>query len=353
MKPMPNLPDDLRHALDSALTGVPVHKLAPSVQRLIDSYRRPAGPVVRSDSDVVAYAAYRMPATYAAARQALGYLAEAAPALRPATQLDLGAGTGAAVWAAAATWSSLVTVTAVDREPEMVALGRRLAAEAASPAVRSANWDTARIGTHALPEADLITVSYALGELSAGQRISLARRLAEHRGIIIFIEPGTPAGYENVIGIRDQLISSGHTVIAPCPHSEQCPVLRDRDWCHFSARVNRSSLHRRVKNAVLGYEDEKFSYVALTMAAVGAPVPGRVLRHPQQGKGLVKLRICTTNGIESAIVSKRQSELYRAARDLEWGDRWPPPEGRMRRREASEPADPSHDDLPIDAGSVN
>jgi len=353
---MANLPDDLRHALDSALDGVPVQKLAPSVQRLIDAYRMPgppATPILRSGSDVVAYAAYRMPATYAAVRKALGYLAEAAPAFRPTTQLDLGAGTGAAVWAAAATWPSLTTVTAVDQEPEMVTLGRRLAIDAAFLAVRSAHWNTARIGTSTVPEADLITISYALGELPADQRISLAERLAEHGGTIVFIEPGTPAGYGNVISVRDQLIAGGYLVIAPCPHSEQCPIPRDRDWCHFSARVNRSSLHRRVKNAVLGYEDEKFSYVALTRVAVGAPVPSRVLRHPQQGKGLVKLRLCTADGIASAIVSKRQSELYRAARDLEWGDRWPPPEGRVRRREASEPADPSHDDLPIDAGSVH
>jgi ribosomal protein RSM22 (predicted rRNA methylase) len=342
MKPMANLPDDLRRALDSALNGVPVQKLAPSVQRLIDAYRTPgtpATPILRSDSDVVAYAAYRMPATYAAVRKALGYLAEAAPAFRPTTQLDLGAGTGAAVWAAAATWSSLTTVTAVDQEPEMVSLGRQLAADAAFTAVRSAHWNTARIGTHAFPDAELITISYALGELPADERVSLAERLAQHGGTIVFIEPGTPAGYENVIGVRDQLIASGYLVIAPCPHSGQCPILRDRDWCHFSARVNRSSLHRKVKNAVLGYEDEKFSYAALTTAGVGAPVPSRVLRHPQQGKGLVKFRLCAANGIEPAIVSKRQGDLYRAARDLEWGDRWPPP--------------PRTDDLPIDTGSVH
>jgi ribosomal protein RSM22 (predicted rRNA methylase) len=321
---MANLPDDLRHALDSAVSEVPVQKLAPSVQRLIDAYRTPAPPILRSDGDVVAYAAYRMPATYAAVRKALGYLAEAAPAFRPTTHLDLGAGTGAAVWAAAATWPSLTTVTAVDQEPEMVTLGRRLAAEAAFPAVRSAHWTTARVGTRAFPAADLMTMSYALGELPADQRTILAERLAEHGGTIVFIEPGTPAGYENVIGVRDQLIAHGYMVIAPCPHSEQCPIPHDRDWCHFSARVNRSSLHRRIKNAVLGYEDEKFSYVALTTAAIGAPVPGRVLRHPQQGKGLVKLRLCTANGIEPAIVSKRHTDLYRAARDLEWGDGWPP-----------------------------
>ena len=327
---MANLPDDLRHALDSALDGVPVQKLAQSVQRLIDAYRMPgtlATSILRSDSDAVAYAAYRMPATYAAARKALGYVAEAAPAFRPATQLDLGAGTGAAVWAAAATWPSLTAVTAVDQEPEMVTLGRRLAAEAAVPAVRSASWNTARIGTRAFPEADLITISYALNELPVGQRMNLVERLAEHGGTIAFIEPGTPAGYENVIGVRDQLIARSYMVIAPCPHSEKCPIPRNHDWCHFSARVNRSSLHRRVKNAELGYEDEKFSYAALTTAAVGAPVPSRVLRHPQQGKGLVKLRLCTTNGLESAVVSKRQGELYRAARDLDWGDRWPPPPG--------------------------
>ncbi|MEO3872058.1 small ribosomal subunit Rsm22 family protein [Nonomuraea sp. B12E4] len=40
---------------------------------------------------------------------------------------------------------------------------------------------------------------------------------------------------------------------------------------------------------------------------------------------MVSLRLCTgEDGLRDALVSKRQGELYRRARDAEWGDGWPP-----------------------------
>lgn len=90
------------------------------------------------------------------------------------------------------------------------------------------------------------------------------------------------------------------------------------------ARVNRTALHRRVKSASLGYEDEKFSYVAAL--AAGAPVPeaARVLRRPAQRKGLVSLRLCRSDGsVAAQIVTKRLgADVYRAARNVEWGGGW-------------------------------
>ena len=101
-------------------------------------------------------------------------------------------------------------------------------------------------------------------------------------------------------------------------------MIPGKDWCHFSVRVNRSSVHRRLKSAELGYEDEKFSYVAAVREA-GPRRPGRVVRRPTLGKGLVSLYLCTPGeGLARQVVSKRQGPLYRAARDVGWGDAWPP-----------------------------
>ena len=88
--------------------------------------------------------------------------------------------------------------------------------------------------------------------------------------------------------------------------------------------MNRSSLHRQIKHAALGHEDEKFCYVAAARGPV-ATASGRVLRRPQSRKGLVTLQLCTrVAGTTQDLVSKRQGELYRAARDIGWGDAWPP-----------------------------
>jgi ribosomal protein RSM22 (predicted rRNA methylase) len=140
----------------------------------------------------------------------------------------------------------------------------------------------------------------------------------------VLVEPGTPAGYRRILTARQQLIDAGLGIVAPCPHSGPCPLV-GADWCHFAARVNRSSLHRRIKGGTLGHEDEKFSYVA---AVRGPSVPefsgrGRVLRHPQRRKGLVGLRLCRPDGTAGdVVVSKRHREEYRAAKDIEWGEEW-------------------------------
>jgi ribosomal protein RSM22 (predicted rRNA methylase) len=91
------------------------------------------------------------------------------------------------------------------------------------------------------------------------------------------------------------------------------------DWCHFAARVERSSLHRRVKGGALGYEDEKYSYVALARQAVELPA-ARIIRHPQHQPGLVVLEICTAQGLRQRPVVKHDRERFRAARQAAWGD---------------------------------
>ena len=93
------------------------------------------------------------------------------------------------------------------------------------------------------------------------------------------------------------------------------------DWCHFASRVERTSLHRRMKGAELGYEDEKFSYVLATRAAVAAP-EGRIIRHPRQKAGYVQLELCTTTGLTTKNVPKSAGLLHREARKARWGDGW-------------------------------
>jgi ribosomal protein RSM22 (predicted rRNA methylase) len=40
---------------------------------------------------------------------------------------------------------------------------------------------------------------------------------------------------------------------------------------------------------------------------------------------MVSLKLCTSEGeLVDRIVSKRQGPLYKQARDVEWGDAWPP-----------------------------
>jgi ribosomal protein RSM22 (predicted rRNA methylase) len=321
------LPDGLESAFRRVLDDVPADRLAQAVERLISHYRGTVGtakPLLASPVDVAAYAAYRMPATYAAARFALARFAELAPDWRPRTHVDVGGGTGAATWAVADAWPDAPATTVLDWAGPALDLGQELAASA--PALSGTRWRRQAIDTDLeLPDTDLVTVSYVLGELTGEARAHVLSQLVAHAGVAAVIEPGTPAGYARVREARERMIADGMTVVAPCPHNGTCPIVLGEDWCHFAVRLPRSSLHRRVKGGSLGYEDEKVGYVI----ASRNPLPtatGRVLRHPVQRKGMVALRLCTRDEAltEAIVTKKRHGPLYKTARDTPWGAAWPP-----------------------------
>ncbi|MEU6812365.1 small ribosomal subunit Rsm22 family protein [Streptomyces sp. NPDC046831] len=318
--------ETLRTALAGLLDGLPPRQAAGAVERLIASYRGSTptdAPILRDRADVAAYAAYRMPATFEAVRSALEAFADAAPGWVPAGHVDVGGGTGAATWAVSATWDGTRPVTVLDWAEPALALGREIAA--ANPALTDARWQRARIGAAlSLDETDLVTVSYVLGELTESDRAAVVDAAAAAAQAVVVVEPGTPDGYARVLAARDRLVAAGFHVAAPCPHSASCPIAPGTDWCHFSARVSRSSLHRQVKGGSLAYEDEKFSYVAATRFPV-TPAPARVVRRPQIRKGQVLLDLCESDEqLRRRTVTKRHGDLYRAARDAGWGDAWPP-----------------------------
>ncbi|KUN05447.1 rRNA methyltransferase [Streptomyces yokosukanensis] len=320
--------ESLRRSLAELLDGLPPRQAAGAVERLIANYRGDTpthAPILRDRADVIAYAAYRMPATFEAVRTALEALATAAPDFTPGSHVDVGGGTGAATWAVTATWPGERGVTVLDWAEPALALGREIAA--ANPALAGARWQRARIGADlTLDDADLLTVSYVLNELSEPDRAALVDAAAAAASAVVIVEAGTPAGYARVIEARDRLVRAGLRVVAPCPHSAACPIEPGKDWCHFSARVSRSSLHRQVKGGTLPYEDEKFSYVVATRLPA-EPASARIVRRPQIRKGQVLLDLCEADErLARTTVTKRHGDLYKAARDADWGDPWPPPE---------------------------
>ncbi|MEU6670250.1 small ribosomal subunit Rsm22 family protein [Streptomyces sp. NPDC046727] len=316
----------LRTALADLLDGLPPTEVSAAVDRLIANYRGDTpthAPILRDRADVAAYAAYRMPATFEAVRSALAAFADALPGWTPGSHVDIGGGTGAATWAVTATWPGERGVTVLDWAEPALALGREIAA--ANPALKDARWQRARIGADlTLDATDLVTVSYVLNELAEADRAALVDAAGGAARAVVIVEAGTPAGYDRVIEARDRLIRAGFRIAAPCPHSAACPIVPGTDWCHFSARVGRSSLHRQVKGGSLAYEDEKFAYVAATRLPA-EPAPARVVRRPQIRKGQVLLDLCEAEEqLRRTTVSKRHGDLYKAARDADWGDPWPP-----------------------------
>jgi ribosomal protein RSM22 (predicted rRNA methylase) len=313
------LPLELKTAIEEELAGgAPVRDAATGLSARYRSGKPDATGFIADEHDAAAYAAARMPATYAAAYAALKEAAACLPGFGPVTLLDAGAGTGAVAWAAVAVWPELREITLLERDGNMAALGRRLAARSPASALRNGRWTQADLtGKWETAQANLATLCYALGELPEDKQLHVVMRLWNAAQTLVIVEPGTKAGFERILRTRKALLDSGAHIAAPCPGGVPCPEAQG--WCHFSARVARSRLHRQAKGAELAYEDEKYSYLVVTKAEC-SPCAARVLRHPKILKGYVELELCTLEGRRDITVSKRMGEDYRRARDFKWGD---------------------------------
>jgi ribosomal protein RSM22 (predicted rRNA methylase) len=313
--------------LDDVLAGTRTAQLSAAVDRIRTAYRSntvPTAPIIALPIDALAYAAYRMPATFASVRNALEHAQRAVPGFAPQSVLDLGAGTGAASWAVEDTFApaSFVLIEQVD---VAIALGRELAMRSTG-ALRDAMWRQVQLTASPLsmPAVDLAVAAYVLAELDEQTQRSLIDMAAADSKMVVLVEPGTPAGHARVLAARDRLLQVGFRIAAPCPHEAVCPLLARADWCHFAARIPRTERHRRLKDAHLNYEDEKFSYVVAIKGHEALTPRSRIIRRPAKRKGLVSLELCVRDGrAHHELVGKKTGDRYRDARRAEWGDGWP------------------------------
>ncbi len=316
----PDLPAELKAALDGRLRGFSRNDAAGRSASISKTYRDGGGSAgIRSEADALAYALARMPATYAAVTASLNALTEIRPEFAPKSLLDVGAGPGTATWAAAEAFSSLQEFALLDANDALLALALGLFAD--SFRLRNVGYERgeARAALAKAQAADLVVTSYMIGEIGDAERRALAELMWQKtRDTLLVVEPGTPAGYARIIALREQLIANGAHVAAPCPHDRKCP-LQPPDWCHFSQRLQRSRAHKQVKGAELPFEDERFSYVALTRAPTG-PRPSRVLAQPVVGKVEVIAKLCTPEGVAPTRVPRRDRTGYAMARRWRWGD---------------------------------
>jgi ribosomal protein RSM22 (predicted rRNA methylase) len=316
----PDLPAELKAALNQKLQGLSRNDTGPRAALISKTYRDGGGSrAIGSEADALAYALVRMPATYAAVVASLNALREIAPDFAPQSLLDVGAGPGTASWAAAEMFSPLQSFALLDTNDALRAIALDFAKESARLGDLKYRKCEALAALADAEAADLVIASYMIGELDDAQRPKLAERLwCKTRGTLLVVEPGTPTGYARIIALRQQLIASGAHAAAPCPHDGPCPLIAP-DWCHFTQRLARSRAHKQVKGVELPFEDEKFSYIALTRTPI-ALRRSRVLAQPHLGKAAVTAKLCTPDGLRSEKVPYRDKTAYARTRRWRWGD---------------------------------
>ena len=316
------LPHFVRNYIEQQAHGVSLTALEAAATELSNNYRAAKDTSrIRTNYKALAYLATRMPATFAVAHVVLAEVASHLPDIT--SVLDLGAGTGAASIAAQQVFGSDTALTLMDTDSAFFSEAKQL--------LPDSNFiHTDLVGRAELPVADLVIACYVLGELSETERKAvLARAWAVCGQALVVIEPGTTKGFRNILAMRDELLGIGAHLLAPCPHSLACPMV-GTDWCHFSQRVERSALHRRLKQGTMGYEDEKYSFVAFSKV----PMPqaqGRIVRKPIYHPGFAELTMCLPIGIETVGIKKREKDQYRSARRALWGSPWPYPTDALNR----------------------
>jgi ribosomal protein RSM22 (predicted rRNA methylase) len=291
--------------------------LIKAFETISSRYRKQEGLFLRTDEERLAYLFTRLPGTYGAITKVFDEITARNPEEEFNSFLDVGAGPGSGMWGAYHSLRGVKKCTLLEQDMKFMQLGKRLASFA-SP--KNALWRSCNLeGAFDVEPHDLTLLSYSIGELKEESWKPLLTTLFQAtKKVLVVIEPGTPEGYKKIMKIRDLLLELGGVLQAPCPHSKKCP-LPPSDWCHFSVRVQRSSLHRQLKLGALGYEDEKFCYLVFGKKEL-PPFAGRVIRHPMKHTGFVELTLCKKEGVEKKVYSKKDKQQYKLMKKVEWGE---------------------------------
>jgi ribosomal protein RSM22 (predicted rRNA methylase) len=315
------LPPELSAAIAVLNAEIPRGDLARTVAELSSQYRsktrsRPQLTALHRGAYLVA----RLPATYAVIARVIREAQLRIPTLRVESMLDLGAGPGTAMWAAAEQFPDLARIVLIEDSAGWIEIGRRLSSSSGNSVIRTADWRQGSATREFSPESfDFVMASYLMNEVPVQERARAALAAWQRaKKLLVIIEPGTPEGFSNIRSLRRELIAAGAYIAAPCPHANECPITAG-DWCHFSERLERTSEHRKAKGAELGHEDEKYSYLIFSREHVALPA-ARILRHPRRHAGHTEFELCTPEGLKRETISRKQGERYKAARKAEWGE---------------------------------
>jgi len=312
---MHELSQEMQQAIQNVVQEYSRDELIRNGRIISEKYRGQIGAKRRlsTNAEAAAYAVSRMPATYGAAHFALTECAKMLDLLHVKSHLDCGCGTGAVVLAV----NDLLSPDKVfmqEYEPGMATMGRKIMAACnLQPDFLSGN-----ICEAALPDAELVTEGYVLGELACGQRKeALLNMWDAAQRLMLIIEPGTKEGFSIIREAKTLLTREGAYVVAPCV-AKQCPV-HDEDWCHFSVRISRTQLHKAIKNGDAPFEDEKFCYAAFSREPITGKDVSRIIRHPIIERGRIVLSLCAKSGKQELAVIKKDA-LWKQTRKAKWGE---------------------------------
>ncbi|HOO51009.1 MAG TPA: small ribosomal subunit Rsm22 family protein [Alphaproteobacteria bacterium] len=316
-------PHALRSRIEEAVqASTSRDQISRSAVDVSERYRRVQGGSLQMKnlSEAMAYLVARLPATFSANARVMEEVARLLPDFSPKTILDVGAGPATASLAASMEWEA-EQFTLLEPNKFLREVGHDFITPEISGNVSWVEKDLSGVSSFE-GGADLVLASYVLNEVAPKSWGKVIADLwSKCRGVLIVVETGTPFGFSVVHAARASASTlDGCYVIGPCPQTGACPLAGDENrWCHFSVRVERSKFHKQMKEgAQLGYEDEKFSWVALSRFPATLP-DYRVIGHPSLGK-VIQLQVCGADGMAKTLEIAKSSPHYKQAKKCSWGD---------------------------------
>lgn len=308
-------PGQIDQAIANWLQGREGSTLRDKAEKLTQAYRHGKN---SSHIDLGAYLTTRMPATYAAISRVLGQVASDAGGFRPQSLLDVGAGPGTASWAAMAKWPEIEHVSMIEVDTRFASLAQELAKQSEVSALQRSHIIAAKLGESGA-KAELVIAAYIFAELEERAAGEAALKLwTQCEQVLVIIEPGTPRGFARIRNARAALLAAGAHMLGPCTQSGACPMAGN-DWCHFTQRLTRSREHMHAKAATVPFEDEPFSWVAVSKNKYSLQA-GRIVAPPVTTKINVELKVCSAQGLVTQQIASRDKQAYKRAKKLEWGD---------------------------------
>ncbi|XP_053324497.1 methyltransferase-like protein 17, mitochondrial [Spea bombifrons] len=296
-------------------------------------------PLSYTDELSLVYLVSRFDGGFAAVTRALQEIRQRVPEFTPQTLLDFGSGVGTVTWAAHAVWGeSIGEYLCVDASASM----NKLSELVIKGGTETGNMHISGVYFRQfLPlspkvQYDLVVSAFSLNDLpSMAERQKTIQTLWRKTGnFLVLVENGTREGHQLLMEARETVLKKQDKeiwdhrpphVFAPCPHDLPCPKLAQKIQvpCNFTQSYQPLNLSWNSPQRC-----EKFSFLILSRNFEGKPdahwprVISPVLRRPRH----VHCHMCCADGkIHHDVITARRHgrDLYRCARNSEWGDRLP------------------------------
>lgn len=266
--------------------------------------------LIESMQDGLLYAFSRMPATFSVMLMLLRQLSDQGLLEKFDKVIDVGSGTGAGYFALKE-FDKNIKVSLFERDKNMIKIFNCFETGEVVEVFDLTKDETVK-------KADLVMTSYVLSELSDDQRIWAAKKLFDMTNkYLLIVDTGTPKVWQQMMKIKDELEEYGANLIAPCKN-KKCSLVND--YCQFYARVERSSVHKIVKDATLSYEDEKYFYLFFSKESFDDNNLSRVVRRPSIKPNIISLTLCSKDGVVQKDYTKRNKQEYKSAKKIKIND---------------------------------